>query len=145
MANAEFGSGGQPPDALTIAKSDSITQVIAGDGILHSYMITITNQGPTTAIRTVVTDTWPVGFLRGSVIPSRGSCDTTGPDNFTCSLGNISSGSRATISASYTVPTTAQPGLYTNQVQSASSNNPVVTAHESTKVLTVNLGIAKTR
>ncbi len=131
------------PDALAIAKSDGITQVIAGDGILHRYTITITNQGPTTAIRTVVTDTWPVGFLRSAVIPSRGSCDTTGPNNFTCSLGNISAGSLATISASYTVPADAQPGVYTNHVQSASSNNPVVTANDSNTVLTVNLGIAK--
>ena len=106
---------------LSILKSDGLSQVTAGDGITHRYAITVTNSGPSLASSIVVTDTWPVGFTRGVVSKSQGACNTTNPTNFTCSLGNILVGSRATITATYTVPATTPLGTSTNNVQTKST------------------------
>ena len=65
---------------LQITKTDAVVSAIAGDSV--TYTLYVSNAGPSDAANVVVTDTWPVGFSRGVVTPSQGSCDTTNPDDW---------------------------------------------------------------
>src|SRR5205085_2050018 len=87
---------------ISVTKSDGVTSVTAGDGVTRTYTITASNAGPSDAQAVSVADTWPAGFARGTVTPSQGTC--TGSPSFTCSLGTINSGANATVTVTYTVP-----------------------------------------
>jgi len=103
---------------LWVVKSDGATNVIAGDGIEHHYILTVGNAGPSFANSVAITDTWPAGLVRFQVSSSEGNCDTTSsPDDFTCIVSSMPVGSEATITATYTVPPDALSGKYTNQAQ----------------------------
>ncbi|MCY2989815.1 MAG: hypothetical protein NTY19_18375 [Planctomycetota bacterium] len=49
---------------LVITKSDSMTSVVAGNGVTYSYLITVSNTGFSNAQDVVVTDTWPTVFTQ---------------------------------------------------------------------------------
>ena len=88
---------------LSITKTDGVTSVTAGDGVVRTYTITVTNGGPSNATGVSVSDTFPAGFTIGTVTPSQGPA-CTGLPNFTCALGSLAAGGSATISVTYTVP-----------------------------------------
>jgi uncharacterized repeat protein (TIGR01451 family) len=132
---------------LSVTKSDGVTTVTAGDGVVRTYTITISNAGPSTAAAVSLSDTWPAGFTRGTVTPSQGTC--TGSPSFTCALGAINSGADATVTVTYTVPasTTASPQDNTVTVSSttADPNAANNTATDSNTVATsADLSITKT-
>lgn len=103
--------------SLGIAKSDGVNSVVAGDGLAHQYAITVTNNGPSLASSVLVTDTWPVVLLRGTVSTSQGACDTdTDPSDFVCLLGSLMPGSHAVVTANYSVAANTPAGVYMNQV-----------------------------
>jgi uncharacterized repeat protein (TIGR01451 family) len=126
---------------LGITKSDGVTQVTAGDGVIHTYAITLANSGPSLASGVVITDTWPVGFTRGVVSITPGSCDTqTSPTDFTCAVGNILPGGQRIITVTYSVPPGTPAGTKTNTAQVGSlvddanlGNNSI---SENTQVIT---------
>ncbi len=97
----------------------------AGASTVHAYTITVSNAGPSEANSVSLSDTWPTGFTRGTVTPSQGSC--SGSPSFNCSLGTIVSGGSATVTVSYTVPSsTTDDQTNTATVSSATSDpNPV--------------------
>ena len=101
---------GEPEADLALTKTDGLTVVTAGDGMTHTYTLTVANDGPSDATGVVLTDTWPGGFSQGAVTPSQGSCAPVGagPD-LSCALGTIAAGATATVSIDYTVPA-ATPG-----------------------------------
>jgi uncharacterized repeat protein (TIGR01451 family) len=104
---------------LSITKDDGVTEVTAGDGTTHTYTITVSNSGPSDADNvTVSEDSFPAGFVMGTVSSSQGDC--TG---FGCNLGTIASGNSATITVQYTVPSDTQAGPQTNTV-SVTSDDP---------------------
>jgi len=73
--------------------------VTAGDGVTHTYTITVSNAGPSDATNVTVGEaSFPVGFTMGTVSSSQGSCAA-----FPCNLGTIANGGSATISVDYTV------------------------------------------
>jgi len=117
---------------LSVTKSDGVTTVTAGDGMTRTYTITVSNAGPSLALAVVLSDAWPAGFIPGGVTTSQGSCSSTG-GNFTCSLGTLSTGASATISATYTVPATTPAGNQTNSV-SVTSNTPDPNSSNNTAV-----------
>jgi uncharacterized repeat protein (TIGR01451 family) len=104
---------------LSVTKNDFTTTVMAGDSVIHTYTILVTNNGPSEATGVTLNDTWPTGFTRGATSPS---C-TSGTGNFTCSLGTLAPGASATVTANYTVPATTLAGPQTNTVN-VSSNTP---------------------
>ncbi len=112
---------------LSIAKSDGINTVTAGDPTVRTYTITITNNGPSNAAGVSLSDTWPTGFSRGTVTPSQGSC--SGSPSFTCSLGTIAAGANATVTVTYTVPasTTASPQVNSATVGATTSDRALAT------------------
>jgi uncharacterized repeat protein (TIGR01451 family) len=60
-----------------------------------SYMITVSNAGPSNSSNVVVTDVIPSNASFVSATPSQGSC--SGTATVTCSLGTVNAGSSATI------------------------------------------------
>ena len=104
---------------LSITKTDGVTSVVAGDGVTHTYTITVANAGPSDATAVSLVDTFPSGFSQGAITPSQGTCTTGVP--FTCDLGTIPAGGNATVTVAYTVPasTTDSPQVNTVSVTSA--------------------------
>src|SRR5205823_1266772 len=99
--------------------TDGVTTVTAGDGVTRTYTIVVSNAGPSAAAGVSLSDTWPAGFSRGTVTPTQGTC--TGSPSFTCALGTIASGANATVTVTYTVPssTTVSPQVNTVSVSTS--------------------------
>jgi subtilisin len=102
-------------DDISVTIDDSTSKIIAGDGNLYNYTITVKNNGPADASNVKLFDAWPIGFIKNTIISTQGTCDTS--INFTCDLGNIANGNTATIIAQYSVPSTVSAGNYTNYVE----------------------------
>ena len=90
---------------LTVAKTVTPTPLVPGR--TASYLITVTNSGPSDAQADVVTDPLPDGMSVGPAGPSssQGSCRMVGR-TASCPLGVLPAGNRATI----TVPVVVDPG-----------------------------------
>ena len=58
---------------LAVSVSDGATTVTAGDGLTWTYLVTVTNAGPSDAAAVTVTATWPADFSHGQITPSQGS------------------------------------------------------------------------
>ncbi len=106
---------------LSITKDDGISEMIAGDGKTYTYTIVVKNNGFLDASNVKISDIWPVGFTRGEVNISSGSCDiTASPTNFTCDLGAVAKDGTSTVTVKYTVPPNMS-GNYTNRVEVSST------------------------
>jgi uncharacterized repeat protein (TIGR01451 family) len=106
---------GEPLADLSLTKDDGVTMVTAGDGVTYTYLLTVTNGGPSDATGSVLSDSWPAGFDQGAVTASQGTCAASGggPD-FDCDLGTIAVGGSATVSVDFTVPADTASGNQTN-------------------------------
>ncbi|MBI3811886.1 MAG: DUF11 domain-containing protein [Nitrospirae bacterium] len=122
-----------PPSAdLAMVMTDSPDPVTVGNNL--TYSITVTNNGPDTAISTTVTDTLPSGATFVSSTSDQGSCSGTG--TVTCNLGNVSSGAGATVTIVIT-PTAA--GSLSNPASVASGvSDPDSSNNSATEGSTVN-------
>ncbi|MCC7201161.1 MAG: DUF11 domain-containing protein [Nitrospirae bacterium] len=78
---------------LSLIKTDSPDPVNVGQSL--TYILNITNNGPTQANNVIVTDTLPAGVTFVSAVPTQGSCSGTG--TVTCNLGSIANGANATV------------------------------------------------
>lgn len=79
------------PDAdLSSTKDASPDPVIAGEDV--TYLVTVTNDGPSDATGVVVTDTLPAGLTVANVFSSQGACSS-----LPCSLGTIADQATATV------------------------------------------------
>jgi uncharacterized repeat protein (TIGR01451 family) len=124
-----------PISDLAITQSDSPDPTTVGTNV--TYFITVTNSGPAVALGTTVTDQLPAGLSLVSVSASVGSC-TNQNGSITCDLGNLASGSGATIAV---VVTPMLGGVFTNTVTASSShldpnpsNNTVIVTTSVTSV-----------
>jgi uncharacterized repeat protein (TIGR01451 family) len=63
---------------LSVMKTDGVTTVNAGDGLTHTYTITVTNSGPSQATNVMLVDSWPSGFNRTSLSCTPTSGTSTG-------------------------------------------------------------------
>jgi uncharacterized repeat protein (TIGR01451 family) len=99
---------------LRISKTDGIEQVIAGNTTQQTFVISVTNLGPSVSRDTVVTDTWPSQYrIRSGPTPSRGTCETTGT-GFFCNFGTLGKDETVTVRVSYTVDANVAGGSVTN-------------------------------
>ncbi len=95
---------GTPLEAdLVITKSHTPDPVVIGLPV--TYIITVTNLGPSPATGVAVTDTLPTGVIFNSVIPTQGSCTAPMGGVVTCTVGTLPNGASATISLIVTVTT----------------------------------------
>jgi uncharacterized repeat protein (TIGR01451 family) len=98
-----------PVSDLRITKLGPANGVLGG---LLSYTLTVMNGGPSEATNVVVNDPVPAGTTFVSATPSQGTCNTT----VSCNLGNLTSGSSATITitlSATTVGTVSNTGSVT--------------------------------
>ena len=90
---------------LQVIKTDSPDPVNAGDPL--TYGIVVNNLGPNTALGVSVSDTIPAGLTVTSATWTRvspaGSGSCTGTTTRTCAIGNLNSGSSATVTIVATV------------------------------------------
>ena len=106
---------------LSIVKSAPST-VTAGESM--TYDVTVMNAGPSTAVAVVVTDTMPDGVTFVAVTPSAGSCNygQPGDRDLTCGLGNLPSGSSATVTVDVEIDPDVPPGtLLINEAEVTSA------------------------
>ncbi len=93
-----------------------------------TYVITVTNNGPSTARDVTVRDTMPVGVTFDSVTASVGSCTNGQPDGgkLECGLGNLASGASATITVVGDVAADLVPGtiLFNEAIVSGATADP---------------------
>ena len=118
---------------LSITKSDSPDPVTEGGTL--SYMITVTNSGPSTATNVTVTDTLPGTTTYVSATPTQGSCSGTG--TVTCNLGSLGNGASAMVTI--TVTPNAAGTIYNSAGVTLTENDPN-TANNTTPAIptTVN-------
>ena len=107
------------PADLAVTKSDSPDPV--GVGSTLTYIVTVSNSGPSDANAVVLTDTLPGNVTFGAATPSQGSCSEAS-GTMTCNLGTINNGGNASITITVT-PTAAAGGT-------TISNTASVTATE---------------
>ena len=140
-----------PAVDLAITKGGDVAVVTAGDGVNHTYTITVKNMSSSAANNVVVADTWPAGFVPGTIVPGVGS--VTGPDpvtgNFTWTIGTLAGMSSATLTAQYTVPASTPASTKTNKVVVTTSTyerNPEnnTATFDTTVVTNAVLAIEKT-
>jgi uncharacterized repeat protein (TIGR01451 family) len=94
---------------LSIVKTDGVSQVTAGDGVVYRYNISGTNFGPSDAAMVVVNDIWPL-FTRTNtstggfniVGVTGANCSDTG-SGLICTIGNVPVGGSYSFSISYVV------------------------------------------
>lgn len=86
---------------------------------LVTYVLTVTNNGPSTAGNVVVTDIVPVEFAISGVTSSQGVCDIGTPGDPTdptlCLLGTIAAGDTATINIDVVLPPDEIEATYYNR------------------------------
>jgi uncharacterized repeat protein (TIGR01451 family) len=104
------------PTDLSITKTAGVQQTGFGGPV--TYTITVTNNGPSTAFGTTVTDVLPAGTTFESATPSQGNC--TGTTTVVCNLGTLAPSSSATISLVVRMPST--PGTVTNTATVSAAN-----------------------
>ena len=117
---------------LSLVKTDSPDPVTAGNPL--TYVLTVTNGGPSQATGVTVTDTLPAGVTLNSATPSQGSC--SGTSTVTCNLGTINNGANATVTIVVT-PTAAGP-LSNTAVVSGGQTDPDTSNNTDTEGTTVN-------
>jgi uncharacterized repeat protein (TIGR01451 family) len=108
---------------LAVVVSDSVSQVTAGEGVLRTYVIVVTNLGPDAALVTPVSAPgWPVGLEFVSATAATGSCNGLVYPVVSCDLGVLAAGASSTVSVVYRVPETVANGtvnVYTVSVGGA--------------------------
>jgi uncharacterized repeat protein (TIGR01451 family) len=103
---------------LSISKSTAAQS--APNGSTISYLLTVTNAGPSPATSVVVSDDLPTGLQLVSATPSQGSCTQTDP--VSCTLGTLASGASATITIQALVTATSGSISNTATVSAAESD-----------------------
>ena len=130
-----------PAVDLKIEKTSDVSVVTAGDGVNHTFTITVTNTSTSAANNVVVADTWPAGFVPGTIVPPAGTT-ITGPDpvtgNFTWTIGTLAGKKTVTLTAQYTVPASTSPGTEKNKaVVKTSTFDPNPENNTATSEVTV--------
>ncbi len=114
-----------PPNAdLVLVKSGPAS---AAPGATVVYTLTIVNNGPATALNVSVADPTPAGL---SFVSNSGGCTSA----FPCSLGTLTNGQSATITAAYTV--TANSGSVTNTAIVSTTSPDPNSSNDSSNVTT---------
>ena len=124
-----------PQANLSITKTGPAS-VNAGQNIV--YTIVVTNNGPTAATGTTVSDLTPVGI---AFLSNSNGCTTA----FPCSLGTLNAGQTVTITSTYNVPNSYSGSSVTNTASVSSAvNDPNLADNSSTVTTTVVAGAGNT-
>ncbi|MBL0230570.1 MAG: DUF11 domain-containing protein [Moraxellaceae bacterium] len=104
-----------------------------------TYLVTVSNQGPSVATNVVVTENLPFTYLTyQSATPSQGTCNPPVSNVMTCNLGNLEAGASATITIVMDAPIV---GTDTNTVSVTATETDTNLANNSvSENTTVQLG-----
>ena len=133
----EIGTGTSSAD-LSISASASPNPVAVNSTL--TYMLTVTNNGPSGATGVTLTDTLPTGvsFQSATITPSGTCANASGI--VTCSIGSLAVGVMATVTLVVTTPATAATPSNTATV-SGNQTDPNLTNNTATTVLNVTLPV----
>jgi len=95
---------------LSLLKTGSASALPPGGTL--TYTLEVNNNGPSTALGVLLTDTLPAEVIFQSVTTNKGTCDYTTTVN--CQLGSFTSGESALIDVLVMVDTDAPPGTISN-------------------------------
>ncbi len=120
-ASAPAGFAPAVGEPAPVAQADlALSLVDAGDPVTQgdniTYSLSVSNQGPDSALNVALTDTLPQGVSFVSALPSPGSCFEMGGEVM-CSLGDIPSGGSAGVEL---VVTATATGTLTNSASVSS-------------------------
>ena len=79
---------------LVLTKSVTPSSIVAGD--TATYLLVVTNKGPSAATSVTLSDPIPAGLTVESTAPTQGSCTASG-GTVTCSFGTIAAGGGAQV------------------------------------------------
>ncbi len=119
---------------LALAVSDSPDPGTTGNAV--TYVVSVTNNGPSPATGVGVTVTPPAGVTVNSATPSQGTCPAPGGASFTCGLGALANGATATVTVVLT-PTQTGPLSFTASV-AGGEPDPIPANNSETETTTVN-------
>ncbi len=103
--------------AADLRLSKTVDRATANVGDVLTYTLTATNDGPSTATGSTITDTLPTGLqIVATPTSTQGACIVTG-QSVTCSLGSIASGATATA----TIQARVRPGASASTVGNVAS------------------------
>ncbi|WP_328331596.1 hypothetical protein OHA70_11840 [Kribbella sp. NBC_00382] len=121
---------------LAITKTAQPAPVQAGKPV--TYLLTITNNGPSAARSVTVTDPVPAPLKYVSAASSKGSCDQA-DGTVTCAVGTVAPGDEITISVVANVPSGTPPNELANTAE-VSSPTPDPVAGNNTATYTLLTG-----
>ena len=123
---------------LSVTKTDSADPISPGDVL--SYVITVTNNGPSDAQNLQVTDTLPAfgSFAITGIVTNAGSCIDVGT-LVTCTLGTLPAAGTWTITISVLLDPATPGGLYTDTAQVTSATPDPVPGNDSDAESTIVL------
>ncbi len=131
---------------LSIAKTDSADPVIPGQAF--TYILTVTNNGPSDAATLTVSDTVPAQFTVTNVTSPAGVCGHVG-NVVTCTRPTLAAAGTWVITVSVTANLGATPGTYTDTATVSAATADAVPGNNSasqdtTIIPAADLSIVKT-
>ena len=127
-----------PPTSsdLSIVKTVSPATVLPGGRV--SYTLTVRNDGPSNATGVTVDDSWLFsGLTDVTATPSQGSCPTVSASSVICQLGDLATGTTATIEISAAVDFDDSSGLLNTATVEGDQADPRPNNNESSAIFDV--------
>ena len=118
-----------PSADLAVSQAASSNPIITTSNV--TFTVSITNNGPDTALESVVTDVLPVGLTVTSISGSQGSSWENTGTSIVWTLGSLASGATATLTIEGNA---ADQGLLTNLVSAATVSIDAAQANNSTSL-----------
>jgi uncharacterized repeat protein (TIGR01451 family) len=122
---------------LSLTKTAS-TDRVATSGSL-SYVIAVSNSGPSSATDVTVTDTLPAGMTLGTVTGTGWSCSNNAatPPTITCTMLTLAAGAANPITIGVTAPSAANPALTNTANVTSTSSDPNLTNNSGSATVEV--------
>ncbi len=113
-------------DLLVTVSADQPTVAVGGS---VTYLVTVTNDGPSTATNVVLTNQLPAGATIVSATPSTGTCSAGDPRS--CDFGTLAPGATATLTVVARAETANAGALMTNRASAVADQFDPTTANNA--------------
>lgn len=124
---------------LSITKADSADPVIAGNTL--TYLLTVTNNGPSTATNVIITDTLPAALTFSSATASQGTV-ANAAGVVTANVGTLAPGATATVSIITNVSSSVTQQTITNTATVTATETDTALANNTASQTTQAYGLS---